>query len=207
MVQSVSGIERRPSNFRCEGRPRVAERPRPRHTFGSQTETRTATSKAKSTAGAQKFKATLDGEGPNKAWTFLRIPAAVSTAFGQRGWVSVRGTINAFAFRSSIFADGKGGHSMMVNKAMRAGAKAEQGDTVNVTMEVDDQPRVVAAPADLRKALRGDAKAAALFKTLSPSCKKEYVDWIIGAKREETRRARVARAVTLLAAGRKRLND
>jgi hypothetical protein len=170
---------------------------------------RSSTSKMKPAAAAavQKFKATLDGEGPNKAWTFLRIPAAVSAAFGRRGRVSVRGTLNDFPFRSSIFADGKGGHAMMVNKAMRSGAKAGQGDTVNVAMEVDEKPRVVAVPADLRKALRAEPAADALFKTLSPSCKKEYVEWVTDAKRDETRRARVAKAVTLLAAGRKRLKD
>jgi hypothetical protein len=167
----------------------------------------TSKPKEKPATAPRRFKATLDGEGPNKAWTFLRVPAAVSAAFGKRGRVSVRGTMNGFAFRSSIFADGKGGHAMMVNKAMRAGAKTGQGDTVDVTMEVDDKPRVVGVPADLRAALRGDPKAGAVFKTLSPSCKKEYVEWIVGAKREETRRARVAKAVTLLAAGRKRPND
>jgi hypothetical protein len=149
-------------------------------------------------ADVHSFRATLNGGGPGSAWTLLRVPAAVSGALGKRGRVSVRGTVNGFAYRSSIFPDGKGGHHMMVNKAMREGAKAEQGDVVRIMMAMDNAPREVAVPPDLARALKQDAEAKGFFDGLSPSCRKEYVAWIESAKRTETRRGRVARALAML---------
>jgi len=52
------------------------------------------------------------------------------------------------------------------------------------------QRKPVSMPAYLKKALAGNAKAKATFEKFSPSCQREYVEWITEAKREETRRAR-----------------
>jgi hypothetical protein len=158
-------------------------------------------------ATAQRFRGKLTGEGPNAAWTFMKIPATVTHAFGARGRVSVRGTINGFAFRSSIFPDGQGGHAMMVNKAMRAGAKADQGDTVDVAMAIDAAPRDVEVPVELKKAMKASPAAAAWFKQLAPSSKKEFAEHVTGAKRPETRAARVAKVVARLEARKRRLDD
>jgi hypothetical protein len=164
--------------------------------------------KGKARTGAtQEFTATLNGGGPGSAWTSLQVPGAASAAVGKRGRMSVCGSINGFRVRSSIFPNGKGGHHMMVNKAMRDGAKAEQGDSVTVTMAVDNAPREVAVPPDLAKAFKGKSSVRKFFDGLSPSCRKEYADWIESAKREETRKARVEKALAMLAAGRKRVDD
>ncbi len=49
----------------------------------------------------------------------------------------------------------------------------------------------IPVPADLRKALAGDAKVRAFFEGLTPGYRREYVEWIVGAKRPETRAARI----------------
>jgi uncharacterized protein YdeI (YjbR/CyaY-like superfamily) len=59
-------------------------------------------------------------------------------------------------------------------------------------------PRV---PADLRAALARSQKARATYAALSPSGKRDYVEWITGAKRAETRARRLARSVAMLARG------
>lgn len=51
-------------------------------------------------------------------------------------------------------------------------------------------------PKDLAAALAKDAKAKAAFAAFSPSHKREYIEWIEGAKREETRRTRIEKCVT-----------
>jgi uncharacterized protein YdeI (YjbR/CyaY-like superfamily) len=53
-------------------------------------------------------------------------------------------------------------------------------------------------------ALRKDKKAAAVFEKFSPSHKKEYVEWIVEAKREETREKRIATMLEWLAEGKSR---
>jgi uncharacterized protein YdeI (YjbR/CyaY-like superfamily) len=62
----------------------------------------------------------------------------------------------------------------------------------------------VAVPADLAKALKQNATAASTFRSLSPSHRKEYVEWITEAKRDETRRRRLATTLEWLAEGKSR---
>jgi uncharacterized protein YdeI (YjbR/CyaY-like superfamily) len=59
-------------------------------------------------------------------------------------------------------------------------------------------------PAEFKTALQRNKKAAAVFAAFSPSCKREYVEWIAEAKREETRDKRIATAVEWIAEGKQR---
>ena len=59
-------------------------------------------------------------------------------------------------------------------------------------------------PDDLAAALGKNRKARATFEGLSPSHRREYVEWITEAKREETRRQRLATTVEWLAEGKAR---
>jgi uncharacterized protein YdeI (YjbR/CyaY-like superfamily) len=59
-------------------------------------------------------------------------------------------------------------------------------------------------PPDLEKALRRNARARAAFEGFSPSHRREYVEWIEEAKREETRRRRLATAIEWMAEGKPR---
>lgn len=152
----------------------------------------------------QKFKARIEAIGPAGAWSRLEIPFDVHDAFGSKARVSVKGTINGFAFRTSIFPNGDGSHHMMVNKAMQAGAKAKPGDRVAVEMELDTAERKVDVPSELTKALAKNRTARDFFARLSPSCKKAYADWITSAKKSETRIHRVTQALEMLNAGKKR---
>jgi len=59
-------------------------------------------------------------------------------------------------------------------------------------------------PADLTAAFRKNAKAGATFKDFSPSHQREYIEWIIEAKGEDTRRRRLEKAVGWMAEGKSR---
>jgi uncharacterized protein YdeI (YjbR/CyaY-like superfamily) len=60
-------------------------------------------------------------------------------------------------------------------------------------------------PADLAAALDHSARAKAAFEAFPPGQRREYIEWITGAKREETRRKRLETAIAQLEEG-KRLN-
>jgi uncharacterized protein YdeI (YjbR/CyaY-like superfamily) len=73
------------------------------------------------------------------------------------------------------------------------------------------RPRPVAArkpplrlPADLEQALAGHRRAAAAFEKLSPSHKREYIEWITEAKTAPTRERRLATTLQWLAEGKHR---
>lgn len=59
-------------------------------------------------------------------------------------------------------------------------------------------------PDDFAQALGGAPKARATFDALAPSHRREYLEWITEAKREETRAKRLATAIEWLAEGKKR---
>jgi len=63
---------------------------------------------------------------------------------------------------------------------------------------------VAKVPPDLEAALKKNRKAAATFEGFPPGQRREYVDWIVEAKRDETRAKRIAQAVEWLAEGKKR---
>jgi hypothetical protein len=148
----------------------------------------------------QSFSAVLftDPESRNPNVTGIAIPFDVEEVFGTRGRVPVRGTINGFPFRSSLAPYG-GKHFMAVNREMRAGAKAEAGETVRMVIEKDDAVREVQVPADLQKALREAPLAQAAWTKLSFTHRKEWVQEIEGAKRKETRERRLTKAIAALA--------
>ena len=63
---------------------------------------------------------------------------------------------------------------------------------------------VVETPAEFQSALKKNKQAATVYAAFSPSCKREYVEWITGAKREETRDKRITEAVAWIAEGKQR---
>jgi uncharacterized protein YdeI (YjbR/CyaY-like superfamily) len=62
----------------------------------------------------------------------------------------------------------------------------------------------IEAPPEFTKALKANKKAAAAFAAFSPSCKREYVEWIADAKRAETRDKRIATAMEWIGEGKQR---
>jgi uncharacterized protein YdeI (YjbR/CyaY-like superfamily) len=59
-------------------------------------------------------------------------------------------------------------------------------------------------PTDLRKALAAAPKAKAQWKDLTPIARRDFISWIDSAKQPETRRRRIEKACSMLAAGKRR---
>jgi uncharacterized protein YdeI (YjbR/CyaY-like superfamily) len=76
------------------------------------------------------------------------------------------------------------------------------------TKSIVRQPKVakpkVEVPEALSAALKKNKTAAKNFETMSPSCQREYIEWIAGAKRDETRDNRVATAIEWISEGKSR---
>ncbi|HEX8128323.1 MAG TPA: YdeI/OmpD-associated family protein [Pyrinomonadaceae bacterium] len=149
----------------------------------------------------KRFRVLLEKHETSEA-TVITIPFDVEKTYGTRARVPVRGTINGFPYRSSIVPMG-GKFILVINKQMRAGANAKGGDTVTVTMERDDEPRIITPPADLARALRANKTAQAAWDKLSYTHRKEHARAIEEAKRPETRARRIEKAIAQLAEGKK----
>lgn len=137
------------------------------------------------------------GDEPNAGF-FVQIPAQVVADFGKKGQVKVKAEIDGYAYRTSIAPYG-GRHLMVVRKEIRAAIGKPNGGAVHVTLEMDNEPRVVEIPEDFVRMMSVDVRAA--FDKLSYTHQKEYVEWIVEAKRAETRQRRIEKAIEMITAG------
>jgi hypothetical protein len=146
----------------------------------------------------------LKADGEGAAWTFIFFPKRVTDFLGSRAMVPVSGTIAGHVFRTTLASSGNGTHVMTVSKALQSAAAIKAGDTVKVTLQVDREQRAVTIPPDLRDALRVSSKATSLWKSITPRAREEWIEWISGAKKADTRTRRVAGAISKLESGKRR---
>jgi hypothetical protein len=95
-------------------------------------------------------------------------------------WISLISfdeTWSVFGFRAKTDADRK--------------KEAKPQQEREIFKWVNPQTKEVKLPDDLSGALKKNKKASEFFNTLSFTNKKEYIEWIVTAKREETRKERV----------------
>jgi hypothetical protein len=139
------------------------------------------------------------------SWAFLILPKNASAKLPTRGLTSVEGTINGHPFRATLEPDGRKSHWLKVDSKTRAAAGAEVGDVVPLeitAVEKEPEPRV---PADLRKALAAAPEAHASWSAITPIARRDWIHWIVSAKKLETRARRIDTACEMLAGGKRRV--
>jgi Bacteriocin-protection, YdeI or OmpD-Associated/Domain of unknown function (DUF1905) len=142
-----------------------------------------------------RFDAVLQQRGRGFA---IEVPLDVPVILGEAR-PPVRGRVNGHPFQGRIAKYG-GTYYLGFNREQREAAGIADGDTLEIELERDDEPRAVEVPEDLAAAL----EAADLRKTydaLAFTHRREYARWITEAKRDETRQRRVEKAIEMLRAG------
>src|ERR1700737_2183462 len=103
------------------------------------------------------FRAALERIQSRLGWTIIRIPFDVAKVWGTRGQLRVKGEINGFAFRTSLFPARGGGHILLANKQIQKGADARQGMSAQFRLEPDLEERIAVVPPELKRFLKEDA--------------------------------------------------
>lgn len=156
--------------------------------------------KAKPKPVAKSFKAPLERMPSNLGWVIVRLPLDVPKVWGTRGMLKVRGEINGFAFRTSLFPTGKGYHYLLVNKRMQAGAHAALGNVAQFRLEPDTEKRVATVPAELLRIFNEERAFRSWFDQLNYSIRKWITDWVTQVKSAEARGRRAERVAEQLLA-------
>ncbi len=138
----------------------------------------------------KKFRATLERIQSRLGWTIIRIPFDVGKVWGTRGQLRVKGEINGFAFRTSLFPARGGGHILLVNKSMQRGGDVHQGMSAQFRLEPDLEERVAIVPAELKRYFKEDACLRRWFDNLNYSTRNEIGKWIVQVKSPEARARR-----------------
>ena len=147
-----------------------------------------------------RFHATLQATGGNT--TGFVVPPEVVEQLGSGKRPKVTVTLNGASYRTSVAPMG-GEYWVGVSAANRALTGVAAGDELDVELELDTAPREVEVPDDLAAALRVTPEAGDAFARLSYSHQRAHVEAITGAKKPETRRRRIAKAVEMLTEGRR----
>lgn len=129
--------------------------------------------------------------------TGIEIPADIIDSFGKGKKPPVTITINGFTYRTTVAVMNKK-FMVPLSQARRAEAKVQSGDVIDVTVELDTEPRTVEVPDDLAAALAAKPGAREAFDKTSPSGRKEFVRQVEDAKTQETRDRRIAAIVAKL---------
>lgn len=145
-----------------------------------------------------KFRTVLRLEG--KTATGIQVPEEVVKALGKTKKPPVRVTIGGHTYRSTVAAYGDV-YMIPVAAEHREAAGVKAGEEVEVTLELDTEPREVSVPPDFAQALDQDAEAKRFFEGLSYSNKRRFVLSIEDAKTPETRLRRIEKAVASLREG------
>ena len=136
------------------------------------------------------FRATLERMRGNLGWVIVWIPFSVYKTWGSRGNFRVRGEINGFVFRTSLFPTRKGVHFLLVNKKMQAGADVAAGSAAEFLLEPDTAKRVAVVPAELEQFLAEDKSFRRWYEALSYSFRKWFADQISNLKSPASRARR-----------------
>jgi len=137
------------------------------------------------------FQAPLERGTSRLNWVIVRIPFDVQRIWGRRGMLRVKGDINGFAFRTSLFPTGNGRHILLVNKRMQAGASAGPGTVARFNLEPDVEVRSIIVPQELERALSEDRALRRWFDKWDNSTRNYINNWVGEPKSPE---ARVRRA-------------
>lgn len=127
----------------------------------------------------------------------LEMPESVVEALGAGKRPPVTITLNGHTWKSRVAIMG-GRYLLGLSIANREAAGVSAGDRVEVEVELDTEPRTISEPDDFAEALNADPAARAAYDRLSYTHRRETVLAIESAKRPETRRQRIEKALETL---------
>jgi len=146
-----------------------------------------------------KFKATIEGTG-GSGGAYVLFPFDAQTEFGTRAQIRVVASFDGVSYAGSLVKYGHPQHMLPILKNIRERIGKGPGDTVDVVIKRDESVRTVEVPPEFAKLMKKEG-VSATFEKLSYTHRKEYCRWITEAKKEETRQARLTKAVAMLKKG------
>jgi len=149
--------------------------------------------------GPLEYDGVLERSDVSNASAYVPFPYDVRELFGVTGRVPVVVHFDDIEYRGSLVSYG-GPHRMLMLREIREKLGKLPGDIVHVRLQLDTAPRVVELEPDVEAAFQ-EAGVLDTFRSFSYSHQREYQQWLEGAKRAETRVARIQKATVMLAEG------
>lgn len=135
---------------------------------------------------------------PGGGGAFVEFPFDTQELYGTTGRIPVNVRFDGEPYRGSMIRYGTEKHIILVVKKIRKTIGKQIPDVVNVQVELDEKKREIEIPKDIQNSLAQNQDAMTGFLKLSYSHQKEYLDWILDAKRTETRQNRIDKMILKL---------
>ncbi|MBM3117866.1 YdeI/OmpD-associated family protein [Jeongeupia naejangsanensis] len=136
---------------------------------------------------------------PSGNATAVEIPEAALVSLGGGARPAVSVTINGHTWRTRV-ARMRGMCLIGISTRNRAGARIAEGDHVELDIALDELPREVPEPPDLKRELDADPSARSAFEKLPFGLRLKHVRQLEEAKSAETRDRRLAKLLSELQA-------
>ena len=151
-------------------------------------------------AKAKKFRAVLEKGDRALGWTIVRVPFDPASEWKEMVRLRVRGDVNGFAFRTSLFPDPRGGFCLLVNRVMQKGGDVALGGTAEFRLEPDMEPREAELPDELAVLLDDEPGLHEWYDGLTEYMRREIGKWVMGVKSDAARMRRAEQTAERLLA-------
>lgn len=134
-------------------------------------------------------------------WTYVATPEVTPDPKAPFGWVVIRGWIDDYELKQiKLMPFGNGQLFLPVKAAIRKKLKKQVGDVVNIILFRDES--TVLIPEEILDCFSHESpKLYQTFLTFTQSQQKAYLDWITGARKEETKVERIVKMMERLEKG------
>ncbi|MGV3604461.1 MAG: DUF1905 domain-containing protein [Dyadobacter fermentans] len=129
--------------------------------------------------------------------TGIEVPEYVIKQLGAGKKPPVVVTLNNYTYRNTVAVMG-GKYLIALSSEHRKNAGVAGGDQVEISLQLDTEPRTVVIPEHFKTQLEQNPLALHAFEKLPPSGKKKVISLIESAKSESTRQARVDKILSSL---------
>lgn len=134
----------------------------------------------------------------------IPLPAEASAALPSRGQVAVQARLNGHDLATVVEPDGRKGHWLRVDDALRADLDLAGGDTVEFTLTPSADWPEPEIPADLGTALEEADDLEETWASITPMARWEWVRWVGATRNPDTRARRVEVSIDKLRGGKRR---
>ena len=141
-------------------------------------------------------------QGEKTGWTYIEVSAEIAQQLKSNYKKSyrVKITLDGVLFEAvAMVPMGEGNFILAINATMRKEIGKQKGESVQVTMEVDEKGYVLNS--DFVACLEDDNKASEYFYSLPQGHQNYFSKWIESAKTIETKTKRIANSITYLSKG------
>ena len=142
----------------------------------------------------------FNDKGEKTGWTYIEVPASIADKLKPNNKRSfrVKGSLDNCSFEGiSLLPMGDGNFILALNASIRKKIRKYKGDSVNVKMEVDNNP--IKLNAELMECLSDEPDSLSFFNQLTPGHRRYFSNWIDSAKTDATRTKRIAQTINALA--------